>query len=135
MLHTRWRPALWRELDRVNQEMGRVFAATYPAVNLWEDGENFYVQAELPGVPADKLEVVVSEQNLLTLSGERPQAEAGKGAWHRRERGAGKFRRELTLPAAVEADTVEAHFEHGVLSLKLPKAAEARARRITVRAD
>jgi len=135
MLHTRWQPALWRELDRFNREMGRAFAATYPTVNLWEDGDNLYAQAELPGVPADKVEVVVSEGNLLTIAGERPEVEAGKGAWHRRERGTGKFRRELTLPAAVEADKVEAHFEHGVLSLKLPKAAEARARRIPVRAD
>ena len=61
MLHTRWQPVLWRARNLANQETGRVFAATYPAVNLWEDGDNFYAQAELPGVPADRLEVVVSE--------------------------------------------------------------------------
>src|SRR5262245_62187720 len=102
MLHARWQPALWRELDRFNREMGRafhslegrVFAATYPAVNLWEDGENFYAQAELPGVPAALLEVVVGEGNLLTIAGDRPEAGVGKGTWHRRERGAGKFRRD-----------------------------------------
>lgn len=139
MLHTRWQPALWHELDRFQREMsralqGRGFAATYPAINLWEDGENLYAQAELPGVPADTLEVVVSEGNLLTLAGER-KFDEGKGAWHRRERGSGKFRRELTLPVPVEADKVEAHFEHGVLSLKLPKTPAARARRIEVRTD
>jgi len=144
MIHTRWQPALWRELDRFQRELnqvfegaerGRDFASTYPAVNVWEDAENLYAQAEVPGIAADKLEVVVTGGNVLSLAGERQFDETRKGTWHRRERGTGRFRRELILPVSVDADKVEAHFENGVLSLKLPKVPEARPRRIEVRAN
>lgn len=143
MLGMRWQPALWRELDRFQRELnqafegaerGRKFASTYPPVNVWEDAENLYAQAELPGIAPEQLEVVVTGGNVLSLAGERKGDEALKGTWQRRERGTGHFRREVTLPVAVDAAKVEAHFENGVLSLKLPKVPEARARRIEVRA-
>jgi HSP20 family protein len=137
-------PALWNGLSRL-QEVGPLFgdwqegtpwsfapASTHPAMNVWEDEEAFRVEVELPGVPQDRVQVTVEEQHRLTVEGERP-AEEYQGAWHRRERRFGAFRRVLALPAPVDPDKVEARLEHGVLYLTLPKAEEARPRRVPVR--
>jgi HSP20 family protein len=92
------------------------------------------VEAELPGIPKERLELFVHEGNQLTLRGERSAPETGKGVWHRQERGLGRFIRTITLPAAVNADKVQAHFEQGVLTVTLPRAEEAKPRRIPVQA-
>lgn len=148
MVMTRWDPFLRNELgrfqDEVNQLFGRFglasprwpgFAPAYPPVNVWEDADHVYVEAELPGLERDQFEIYVTEGNQLTLQGERRPFEAEQGVWHRQERGFGKFSRVVVLPAAVEADRVEAHFEHGVLHLTLPKSEAAKPRRITVKAE
>jgi HSP20 family protein len=106
----------------------------YPLVNVREETDVFHVEAEVPGVAPGRVEVFVSNGTELTIEGERPAADAA-GTWHRRERGAGHFRRVLTLPAAVDADKVEARLEHGVLRLTLPKAEAVRPRRINVQGE
>jgi len=146
MMTNRWAPltgAVWNDLQTeaarvwqnlVGEGAGRPgLAPSYPPINLWEDGDNLRVEAELPGMRLDGLELTVTGDQ-LTLAGERP-APAIKGLWHRQERGAGKFRRVVELPVAVDADKVEARFEQGVLSITLPKAEHARARRIPVKAE
>src|SRR4051812_23095373 len=105
MLTTRWSPAhmnLWNTLNRqVNclwndltaaPAAGPVFSGAYPALNLWEDEENLYAEAEMPGLSIDDLEIYVTGGNQLTLQGERKPHES-KATWHRRERGFGKFGR------------------------------------------
>ena len=127
--------------DEVNRLIGNVAghygwgARTQPAapmLNLWEDENAFYVEADLPGMDPSKLEVTVTEGNQLAITGERLPNEAKEVCWHRQERAFGQFRRELTLPALVNADKVEARFEQGVLKLTLPKSEAAKPRRITV---
>jgi HSP20 family protein len=125
---------LFREF-RLNGAPRRVLSPRFPPVNLWEDDEHLYVEAELPGLNPDQLVVQVTEGNLLTLEGDRQVPADPKGTWLRQERGFGKFSRVVELPVAVEADKVEARFEKGVLALKLPKAAAARPRRIAVKAE
>jgi len=71
----------------------------------------------------------------LAVKGERKEPACDKGTWHRHERGYGKFSRVLELPTAVDEDKVEAAFKNGVLTITLPKGAEAKPRRIEVRAD
>jgi HSP20 family protein len=105
-----------------------------PALNVWEDENAVYVETDLPGVPADKLDVSVTEGNQLTIQGERPAPEVANAVWHRQERGFGTFTRSVTLPTLVNADKVEAQFEHGVLKLTLPKAQAAKPRKIAVKA-
>jgi HSP20 family protein len=112
---------------------GRGYAATYPAVNVWEDAENVFVEAELPGVDGKELEIHVTGGNQLTLKGERKEAIPEKGVVHRQERGFGSFVRVLTLPFQVNADKVDAHFENGVLLIKLPKHEAAKTRKISVK--
>ncbi|HEX3148341.1 MAG TPA: Hsp20/alpha crystallin family protein [Gemmataceae bacterium] len=134
---------LWREMDGVRSEIDRLFgrpvlgthAVAAPALNVWEDEAAFYVEADLPDVPADKLDITVKEGTRLTVSGERKAHEPANAVWHRQERFAGAFTRELTLPTPVDADRVDAKFEHGVLKLTLPKSEAARPRKIAVKAE
>jgi HSP20 family protein len=135
------------EMNRLRNELDRAFGrfnggarqasgpSEYPPVNLWEDDEKLFVEAELPGMNLDDLEVYVTGNNQLTISGERKEPEGIGGGWHRRERGYGKFTRVIELPSAVANDQVAAAFRSGVLTITLPKREEARPRRIPVRAD
>lgn len=146
MLATRWEPFgnVFEEMSRLRKEMGRVFgefggeegtgmAAAYPPMNVWEDAENLYVEAELPGLKLEDLNLHIKEGSVLAIGGERKAPAAEKGVWYRQERGFGKFAREVRLPAPVAAPKVEARFENGVLFVTLPRAEEAKPRRIPVK--
>ncbi len=103
------------------------------ALDLLEDDENLVVTAGLPGVKPEDIEISV-QGDLLTIRGEaRAESESGKGQYHRRERSYGSFFRQIQLPVRVQSESAEARFENGVLTLRLPKAEEARERRIAVR--
>jgi HSP20 family protein len=135
------------EMSRLRSEMDRLFGrlnggsrqllapTEYPAVNLWEDDESLFVEAELPGMNLDDLEIFVTGGNQLTVSGERKEPVTNGASWHRRERGYGKFTRVIELPTQVNEGRVEAHFKLGVLTIKLPKREDAKPRRITVSAE
>jgi HSP20 family protein len=109
--------------------------AVFPAVNVWEEGEEVLVEAELPGLDLKSLELLVTGGNQLTLKGERKFQVPEKGLWHRRERGYGEFVRTVMLPSLVNADRVEARLENGVLLVRLPKHESARPRKINVKAE
>lgn len=147
MLSTRWQPVMdvQAEFNRLRDEMDRVFGrwtgrrfplapSTFPLVNLWEDDENLYVEAELPGMALEDLEIYVHGDQLV-IKGERKDPGCEKSAWHRRERGYGAFARVFELPVSVDDANVHAAFKNGVLTITLPKRAEAKPRRIEVRAD
>jgi HSP20 family protein len=142
---------MWSRMNRLQNELERWFgyprqgeyaqpsdgfalSGAYPAVDLWEDADNLYVEAELPGMELSDLEILVTGGNQLALRGERKQPSVEGGAWHRRERGFGNFSRAVTLPANVDADKVKAVFHHGVLTITLPKQEESKPRKITVKA-
>jgi HSP20 family protein len=150
MLMTPWQPYtdLWGKMGQFREEMDRLFdsfgfgdgrwpslAAAYPTVNLWEDGDHVYAEAELPGMELSDLEIYVTGGNQLTLKGERKEPAFGKGVWHRQERGFGMFTRVITLPVDVDADQVEARFAHGVLTITMPKSETAKPRKITVKTE
>jgi HSP20 family protein len=148
MLTTRWQPLgrVWPEMNRLQEEMeqwlGRLgmndprrFAhSVYPPLNLWEDDNNLYVEAELPDLELTDLEILVKGDNQLSIKGERKQPERGNGTWHRLERGHGGFSRVGVLPQYVDSDKVTAEFRHGVLTITLPKRKEAKARRVEAKA-
>jgi len=109
------------------------FSRAFPAVNITEDAENFYVRGELPGIKADDLDVSVVEGGLL-IRGERKLATEDKQAnYHRRERESGFFRRMIALPARVDSAKVSAKVKNGVFTITLPKAEEAKPRKISVK--
>jgi HSP20 family protein len=90
------------------------------------------VTVELPGVQLDDLQITM-EDGLLTIQGERQVAsESSEEQYHRLERSSGAFRRAITLPAHIMADAVEASMEDGVLRILVPKAEEAKPKRIQV---
>ncbi len=108
-------------------------APVFPAANVWDAGDALCVEAELPGVKMEELEVY-AVGNELTLKGRRPAPTDERIAYHRRERGTGDFSRVLLLPVEVDADRVEATLKDGVLTIKLPKAEAAKPRRIALKA-
>lgn len=137
----------WQLLDRVRRDVEGAFqrvaaapsAATrggvYPPVNVYESEDGYVLTAELPGVRPDALQLSI-EANRLTLRGERKieYPDDGRTGVHRRERQAGTFRRTVELPLSIDASKVEAIHRHGILLVKLPKAAQHRPRQIQVQA-
>jgi HSP20 family protein len=103
-----------------------------PALDIAERKDAYLVAVELPGVKLDDLEITL-EDGLLTIQGERLFVnESSEEQFHRIERSSGAFRRAITLPAHVMADKVEASMEDGVLRILVPKAEEAKPKRIQV---
>lgn len=104
-----------------------------PSVSVEETADAFVLTAEAPGLTLKELSVEL-ENNVLTLSGEKKGAQAPEDARAlMSERRYGSFRRSFTFPRRVDADRIDARFEHGVLTVSLPKAAEAKARTIEVK--
>jgi HSP20 family protein len=137
---------MWNGLAQLQNEMNRLFdrwgqdggwraAPAYPAMNVWEDGDNLILEAELPGLNLKDLEIYVTGNNQLTIKGERKPLVPEKGVQHRQERAFGSFNRTFTLPHAVDANKVEAQFENGVLRVKLAKHESAKPRKIPVKAQ
>jgi HSP20 family protein len=100
-------------------------------MNVWDAGDTVCIEAEIPGVSRDDLEIF-AVGNELTVKGRRQPLE-GKLTYHRQERGIGEFTRVLTLPVEVNADKVDAVLDNGVLTVHLPKAEAAKRKQITVR--
>lgn len=122
-----------RQFENAFEDMpsARAYANAYPPLNTWEDGDNAYVEAELPGLTMDDLEIYVTG-NELRLGGERKIAEADGASWYRRERSQGRFARTLTLSWEIDADKVEATLKEGVLTVKLPKRESCKPRKVKV---
>ena len=111
------------------QESTRVWA---PAVDILETPEAYEVKAELPGIPKEDVHITV-ENNILTLKGERKfEKDETKENYHRIERTYGAFARSFNLPTRVDQERVEAKFDNGVLTISVPKAAEAKPKRIEI---
>jgi HSP20 family protein len=130
-----WTNRLFEQMDRIFGPVGfdaEAVAPAFPALNVWEDQDNIFVEAELPGLHPDDIEASVADGDQLTIAGERKPN--GNGRPLRRECWYGRFSRTVTLPAEVNADRVEAAHEAGVLTLTLPKMEEAKPKRITVKA-
>jgi HSP20 family protein len=124
------------QLDELYEPSDRravVNPIAFPLLNAWEDEHSFYLEAELPGFSLNDLEIFMTDDNTVTIRGERKEPELSGGKWQRRERAFGCFERTLTLPGRVGADQVEATLKHGVLTVKLPKAAELRPRKIKIK--
>jgi HSP20 family protein len=133
------------EVRRIRDEMSRLFesfrrqwpalAPSYPLLNVWQDDANFYVEAEMPGMNLEDLEIYVSHGDQLTIKGERKPLDIENATWHRQERAFGRFSRELTLPITVDADKVQARLSDGILTITLPKSPEAMPKKIPVKAE
>lgn len=110
-------PAGWRTLAA---------GVAVPAFDLVEHEGEYEVQGELPGMQPEEVEVKVTE-NMLIIKGEKSaEREETEGDYHLRERSHGSFQRAFSLPAGTDVEKVEAALKDGVLTVRLPKTAEAR---------
>lgn len=144
MLATRWEPrGVWSELSQLRDHMDHLFngnglhhrgTAAYPALNLWEDNDTLFVEAELPGFDMSDLEILATGNNQLLIKGERKQPALEEGTWHRQERGYGSFTRMIELPEPVDPDKVTADFKNGILTISMPRKEEVKSRKIQVNA-
>jgi len=108
--------------------------ASFPALNAWGDEDHFYLEAEIPGMSLDDLEIFVSDGQVLSIKGRRAESQVQGATWLRRERGSGAFERQIQLPGPINQEGVDATLKQGVLTIKLPKAQEIRPKRINVKA-
>ncbi len=135
----------WVEFEKIQQEMdrlargfmhggdrGRERATVYPPLNISEDENNIYVQAEVAGVAPEDLDISLEEDTLTIKGQRRPVPVEEKVSYHRREVEYGRFNRAVTLPTRVKADGVTARSRDGILTITLPKVEEVKPRRIMV---
>ena len=134
----RWEPA--RELREVNRlfntffepSTGAVMRRWSPAMDLVETEDNYVLRADLPGVSEGDVKIELDD-NVLTISGERKSAhEEAKEGYYRVERAYGSFSRTLTLPEGVDADSISASFDRGVLEVKVPKPEQRKPRKVEI---
>lgn len=125
------------ELNRMQNELFRqdapARAAWAPAVDITESPEAIVVHAELAGIKPEDVKVDV-ENNVLTLKGERrSETKKDEGTLHRVERFYGSFSRQFLLPRTVDPEKIEAELKDGVLTVRLHKRTEVKARQISVK--
>jgi len=139
---TRWEPL--RDLMSLQSEMNRLLdtlqpgdiasgdGAWAPVLDLAEQDDSFVIEVDLPGVRPEDVDVTL-DQNLLTVRGERKTSSVLTNENVRRsERRYGSFLRTISLPAHVDAEGIQADFEDGVLHITVPKAEQAKPRKIKV---
>jgi HSP20 family protein len=150
--YTRWyRPdvATWQGFGRLTDlrdEIDRLFDAPLaeltrtsqllsgwtPAFDVYEDKDNIYVRAELPGMKKEDIDLSLHNGS-LSISGERKSEEKLKDAEvYRAERFFGRFQRTVTLPTQVASERIKAQYKDGILTVTLPKAEEAKPKHIDV---
>jgi len=130
---TRWDPlrdllALQERIDRLTEAGDTGWT---PPVDLYETVDRYVLTAELPGLTREDLEIRFLDGQ-LQVQGQRPSPRVPCEQYHRVERGHGPFLRRFALPAAVDADRINADLKDGVLTITIPKAPSAVPRRIDV---
>ena len=149
MAIVRWEP--FRDLLSLQDRMNRLFDESYrstqrgtsddewalggswaPAVDIYEQGTNIVLKAELPGVDPKDVDIRL-ENNVLSLRGQRKlENEVKRESYHRVERSYGAFSRSFTLPTVVDQGSIKAEFKDGLLRLTLPKREEAKPKQIQI---
>lgn len=143
----RWEPV--RELNTLQSEMNRLFNTLFdtppadggtvgtlrrwiPAMDLVETDDEFVLRADLPGLSEQDVNIEL-EDNVLTISGERKsEHEQRREGYYRVERASGAFSRSLTLPEGIDADSIKASFDKGVLEVRIPKPEERKPRKVAI---
>jgi HSP20 family protein len=138
----RWEP--FRELEQLHEQMGRLMETVWspvgggnggtwmPLADIEETDDSWIVEAELPSVDRDDIDVELLDDELV-IKGEIKEKER-KGVLRRRSRRTGQFEYRVTLPGHPNEEGIEANLHEGVLSVRMPKAEQERPRRIDVKA-
>ena len=105
------------------------------AMDISETPDAYEIEASMPGIDPDDVDITM-DNHVLTIRGETKAEEEKQGRnYHLRERRIGSYVRSITLPSSIKEDAIEAHYENGVLKLRLPKAEEAKAKHIQIQAN
>ena len=129
----------WNEMDRLHDELAGLFSrhmgrgtGEFPPVNVYTGEDDAVLTAAVPGIDPKELDITC-RQNTVTIKGERKKDKLEDGhRYIRNERGHGRFVRSFTLPFRVDTNAIEAEYKHGILVLKVPRAAEDKPRKIKV---
>lgn len=107
----------------------------HPRVDMSEDEEHIYLNAEIPGMRPEDLDVSIQRDDIVIRGEKKQESTTQRGGIHRQERSYGRFARRIPLPCEVAEDRAQASYENGVLKITLPKSdrAKSRTRRIEVR--
>ena len=109
----------------------QLFGGWTPALDLYQNNDNVVAVVELPGMRKEDINISLHD-GMLTIAGER-QSSSGEGeSAERTERFSGKFRRSISLPTRVDASKVSATYKEGILTVTLPKAEEAKPKKVEV---
>lgn len=133
--------SLRREMERLwnrffeDRSFPKIFSEErLPSTDIVKEEDKLVLKADLPGMDTDDIKITLSEDNVLTISGERKtETEEKEENYYRRERQYGSFRRTYRLPANVQGDKIEAVFEKGVLSIILPKTEAEKKKEIEIK--
>lgn len=110
-------------------------AVWMPLTDIYEDKDNYYIKADLPGIKKGDVKISYSDGN-LSISGERAQEKETKDAkFHRIERSFGKYYRSFNIPKEIKEDKIEAEFKDGQLNITIPKADEVKPKEIEVKVN
>src|SRR6201992_4114188 len=121
----------FRELDRSTQQaLGTAARPAVMPMDAWREGDAFLVEFDLPGIDQDSLDIDI-ERNVVTARAERPAVDPNREMLAT-ERSRGVFSRQLVLGENLDTDGIEATYNEGVLSLRIPVAEKAKPRKISV---
>lgn len=137
-----WMEELRRDMDRMFEDFERSFAPSsswlfgnvdgWPDFELLDEGERFVIRAEVPGMKESDLEVTY-DRGAVSIRGRRDASVPEGWTVHRKERASYELSRMISLPAAIDPDGATATLKAGVLEIVLPKAPEARPRRLEIK--
>jgi HSP20 family protein len=129
----------FREMDRLTRELmgrgaqgGQGQEPRWMPMDLYREGDHFVANIDLPGVDPGSIDVDV-EGSTLTIRAQRT-VRGEEAQWLTQERPSGSFMRQMTLGEGVDMENIDAHYEHGVLSLTIPVAADSKPRKIQIQA-
>ena len=121
----------FRDLDRFAQQvMGTAARPAVMPMDAWREGEEFFVEFDLPGINEDSLDLDI-ERNVVTVRAERPGIDPGREMLAT-ERPRGVFSRQLVLGENLDTENIEASYDEGVLRLRIPVAEKAKPRKIAI---
>jgi len=104
-----------------------------PQIDIADDNDNFYINAEIPGIDKDDIKINI-KGNTLTINGEKKAEKESKGKnYYRSERVFGSFARTFELPEAIDREKISANYTNGILKLTVPKTEEAKPKEIEVK--
>lgn len=136
----------WSNFTTLRKEMDRFFnlpladglqqrsMSWMPRIDIQEVDEAYVITADLPGMSEDDIGVTVEGETVVITGARKADASREAKGWKHIERPVGKFQRTFHLPAAVNVNAVEAQYRNGVLTVNVPKAEDARTKRIAIQA-